>query len=208
MEELPSYRAAGRGGLRSFASPSPAGQGYFPQQQQQQEYYPPPRGTVSMAANNQYGVQQLPRSQPQRRNNRPRRGQRRKKPTVEKLADMHDVSMCQEIDKPVVRAAIFALCSMEESTPLLSIKVNVMDGYYAVVAKGFIEDIDLDNFYDTFRLNPPEKIKGMIEKVYVNGEGKSVVVRVSMMSTGGEVINRVDAEPTLKKGKRNREDRR
>lgn len=120
---------------------------------------------------------------------------------------MHDVSMCEEIDQPVVRAAIFALCSMEPSTPLLGIKVTPMDGYYAVVATGFNEDIDLDHFYDIFRLNPPDKIRGMIEKVYVDGEGKHVIVRVTKQGEGGAVINRVDAEPQHKKGKRDRDSR-
>ncbi len=118
---------------------------------------------------------------------------------------MHDVSMCAEVDQPIVRATIWALCSMEESTPLLAITVRPMNGYNAIIARGFNDDIDLDHFYDKFRLNPPEKIRGCISKVYVNGQSGVVVVRVANISEGGVIVHRPDAEPLLKRGKRERE---
>ncbi len=121
----------------------------------------------------------------------------------EKLAKRYDMNEVREEDVPSVNAAIYAVCTLEDSAPELDIRPMAKNGYYALIIKGFNEFIDGPNMYMRLIGNPDPKTN--IIGYSINPATGTLIVRCGMLANGAPVLednNDRDAAPGPQKRQR------
>lgn len=128
--------------------------------------------------------------------------------TVEALAEEYDLSICNEADIPNARRIIWAVCTMEEQMPRLTLSPNRASGFYSFVFKNFNQYIDLKKFYQTFLSESRDPKLDCITDTLVNPQTGCLVIRWKMLASGSsgttpKKINNRNGRKRIKTRKRN-----
>lgn len=112
--------------------------------------------------------------------------QQRLRKVGEKLAKRYDMTEVRPEDVASVNAAILIVCTLEDSAPELDVQATAKDGYYAIIIKGFNENIDGPNMAEALRPggHPDANIVGW----KINPHTGTLIVRVGMQKNGRPVL--------------------
>lgn len=119
----------------------------------------------------------------------------------ETLINRYDLTQVLKEDIPSVTAAILTVVTLEDSAPLLDIKIERRNGYYAMFIRKFNEFIDIFNMYDRL-LGNPDPTANIIGGGF-NPETFTMQLRLGMQGHGNPIIDtRRLNQPDRKRGRR------